>query len=553
MIKEVTLGRFKRFDGETFDLHGHVILVGPNNTGKTTVLQAIATWALALRKWKEANNFKRSGRGPSYSSVAMSRAAFSSVSLRSFDLLWKDRDYRSKVEITVVMEDAPAVTMQLWKDSSDQIYITPDPTVEPAVLKRVDPQVVYLSTVSGLSVEEPVYQADYIETVMGRQRPGEVVRNLLHQASRGTRWAELCAAVDRLFGVELMIPSTPGGTILCEYRQSPTSPSFDLLSAGSGFQQVVMLLAALFTRTGSVILVDEPDAHLHVFLQDTIFSELRKAAAASKSQLIIATHSEVIFSSADPEQICALVGTPKRLVGGESVQKLKQAMVVLQQSDLVLALAAPGIMYLEGHTDLNLLREWARVLGHPLTTYLQRSPFWRPVVASAGLDVKGVKAQDHFKALQLVKEDVTGVWLLDADNKRVEVSARPEHGAFNRIAWTRYEAESYLLHPAALARFIQAELNIDGEASVLEFFIREFGLDQTEKWYSDPLAPPPLIESYFQTKKARTVIVAALIENAGIHGMSHTDYDRIAALMLPSEVHPEVKKKLDFIQQAFGL
>lgn len=553
MIREVTLRRFKRFDGETFDLHGHVILVGPNNTGKTTVLQAIATWALALRKWKESNNFKRSGRGPSYSSVAMSRAAFSSVSLRAFDLLWKDRDYRGKVEITVVMEDAPAITMQLWKDSGEQIYITPDPSVEPAILKRVDPQVVYLSTVGGLSVEEPVYQADYIETVMGRQRPGEVVRNLLYQASRGSRWPDLCAAVDRLFGVELITPSTPGGTILCEYRQSATSPSFDLLSAGSGFQQVVMLLASLFTRTGSVILVDEPDAHLHVFLQDTIFSELRKAAAASKSQLIIATHSEIIFSSADPEQICALVGTPRRLATGDAVKKLKQAMVVLQQSDLVLALASPGIMYLEGHTDLNLLREWARILGHPLSTHLERSPFWRPVVASAGLDVRGVKAQDHFKALQLVKEDVTGVWLLDPDNKRVEVSERPERGGFNRIAWTRYEAESYLLHPLALARFLTNELSTDGDAIVRAYFDKQFGSEMTTTWYADPLKPPPLIENYFRTTKARTEIVGSLLVHAGIHGMSHTDYDRIAAVMLPSEIHPEVKEKLDFIQKAFGL
>lgn len=554
MIRELRLKRFKRFDDEVFDLRGHVILVGPNNTGKTTVLQAIATWALALRKWKEANNFKRSGRGPSYSSVAMPRAAFSSVSMRAFDLLWKDRDYRGKVEISITLEDTPAITMQLWKDSADQIYITPDPAVEPAVLKKTEPSVVYLSTVGGLSVEEPVYRPDYIETILGRQRPGEVVRNLLLQASNGNRWGDLTSVVQRLFGVELLNPTTPGGTIVCEYRQSPTSPSFDLLSAGSGFQQVVMLMASLFTREGSAILVDEPDAHLHVFLQDTIFSELRKAAASSRSQLIIATHSEVIFSSADPGQICALVGKPTRMTDGESVKRLKQAMVVLQQSDMVLSLAAPGILYLEGHTDLNLLRAWATVLRHPVAKYLERTPFWRPVVSSPGLDVRGVQAQDHFKALQLVKGGITGVWLLDADNKKiVGLSSSPEAGKFNRIAWVRYEAESYLLHPKSLARFLDKEAGTNGVAAVADFFMAKFGKDLFDKWLAAPLTPPELVENYFKTTKARTEIVLSLFESAGIHGMKHSDFDRIALMMEPDEVHPEVKEKLDFIQQAFGL
>ena len=42
MIRKVILRRFKRFQEETFPLPGHIVFAGPNNTGKTTVLQAIA-------------------------------------------------------------------------------------------------------------------------------------------------------------------------------------------------------------------------------------------------------------------------------------------------------------------------------------------------------------------------------------------------------------------------------------------------------------------------------------------------------------------------------
>ena len=62
MIRAVTIRRFKRFEEVTFELTGrHVVLAGPNNMGKTTILQAIAAWSLAFQRWKELNDFQRHG------------------------------------------------------------------------------------------------------------------------------------------------------------------------------------------------------------------------------------------------------------------------------------------------------------------------------------------------------------------------------------------------------------------------------------------------------------------------------------------------------------
>jgi energy-coupling factor transporter ATP-binding protein EcfA2 len=379
MIREVVLKKFKRFQQETFDLSGHVILAGPNNCGKTTVLQAVAAWSLALKTWNQLNDYQKHGGW--YTKAPISRQSFSAVPVRTFELLWKDRIYNGDFEIEVLLENGSRIAMEFISNSTEQIFVRPKNSVYPHTIEHLNLEVVYVSTVGGLSVEEPVYQTDYIQTLLGRQRPGDVIRNLLLQASQGNSWEPLTKAVNRLFGVQLQVPQTPGGQIVCEYKQGGTGPNFDLLSAGSGFQQVVLLLASLFTRKGSVMLVDEPDAHLHVFLQDSIFAELNKAAAETKSQLIIATHSEVIFNSADPEQICVMMGNkPRRLASANDVQKLRQAVAVLQQSDLIAALAAPGILYLEGYTDLNLLREWARILNHPVANYLNRTPFWQPIV-----------------------------------------------------------------------------------------------------------------------------------------------------------------------------
>jgi recombinational DNA repair ATPase RecF len=80
VIHRVGLRRFKRFGDVEFVLPGHVVLAGLNNTGKTTVLQAIAAWSLALSRWRELNDFQRH-RGY-YAKAPIARQAFSAVPLR---------------------------------------------------------------------------------------------------------------------------------------------------------------------------------------------------------------------------------------------------------------------------------------------------------------------------------------------------------------------------------------------------------------------------------------------------------------------------------------
>jgi hypothetical protein len=569
VIREVVLRRFKRFEEETFDLSGHVILAGPNNCGKSTVMQAVAAWSLALKSWQLLYDYQR--HGGAYTRAPLARQAFSAVALRSYDLLWKDRHYAGTVEIEMrfdgnhplEMARGRSVTMEFLRDSTEQIYVRPKSDAEPTLVRDLSLEVVYVATVGGLSVEEPVYQPPYIQTLLGRQRPGDVVRNLLLQAAQEPRkWELLAAAVQRLFGVELLVPQSPGGLIICEYRQGPQSPELDILSAGSGFQQVVLLLACLFTREGSVVLVDEPDAHLHMFLQDTIFAELNRAAAEARSQLVIATHSEVIFNSASPEQICVMLGKPRRLASAADVQKLKRAVSVLQQADLIAALETPGILYVEGYTDLNLLREWARILAHPLGDYLNRRPFWRGKAHPIRQGGSETPPAQHFEALQLVNSAISGIWLIDGDgDPNIPASNQPEKSKLNRLRWHRYETESYLLQPAALARFIDRQVGSGGMDAVRNYLCRELekyagqgvGTPIVDAFLANPAQPSTLIERYLSDTKAHDGILEGILHEGGIFGMEYTRFAEIGAVMEPTETHPEVIEKLDFIAQAFGL
>ncbi|MDD9886392.1 MAG: AAA family ATPase, partial [Gammaproteobacteria bacterium] len=476
-ISKVVIRNFKRFSDETFDLDGHVVVAGPNNSGKTTLLQAIATWHLALTRWRELNNYRRP-RG-AYAKAPIARQAFYSVPLRAFDLLWHQRSEEGRIEIEVTCDNV-RVPVEIIKDSSEQVYVRPLPPVPVDWLKNFDnfPKPVFVPAMSGLSTEEPVYQRPKINQLLGQGKPGDVLRNLLVEASEDQdAWERLTTSIKTMFDYVLLPPNTDGPNIIAEYQHHADGARYDIASAGSGFLQVLMLLTFLNSRQGTVLLLDEPDAHLHVILQDGIYSELRSSAQTNNSQLIIATHSEIVINAVDPRELCALVGAPRKLANDAERASLILSLSSLSNLDLVLAHEKKKVLYLEGHTDLDLLRVWAHLLSHRLAGFMEQ-PFWKPAVFETRQGAAGIKADNHFEALLLAQEEIRGAQVIDRDgNENIPGRKLEFDDRFLRLCWSRYEIESYLVHPEVLARFVDRIVGPTAELAngdVMKKVMREY-------------------------------------------------------------------------------
>ena len=554
MIRTVRIRGFKRFDEVEFRLPGHVVLAGPNNTGKTTVLQAIASWSLALRRWRELNNF-RLRRG--YERAPIARQAFSAVPLRSFDLLWTDRRYRGRIEIELRHNAGWSVAMEFIADSTEQIHVRPTRGAPSETLRTLDLRTVFVPPMTGLGIDEPLFQPPKIEQLLGLGRPGEVLRNLLAEANRDERaWGALKTSIGKLFGYELLPPDASGAHILAEYTMAEGGPRLDVASAGSGFQQVLMLLAFLNTRQGAVLLLDEPDAHLHVILQDAIYHELRTVAARQRSQLIVATHSEVVINAVEPRELCVMLDKPRMVADNEERSRLVSSLRVLSNADVMQAMGVRGVLYVEDYTDVNILRAWAATLGHRAAGLLNTELMWKPLVFQAQEDRRGTKAggrgivaRDHFEALQLVREGLPGLELRDGDARPSVPDTEITGAGLQRLRWRRYEIESYLVHPDALARFVEAAVGADSAAAHVEDMLRYWRDEFPPAVVRDPLGD----HEFLNVTKARTRLIPPLLEAAGLYGLPYTRYHEIAALMRPEEIHPEVVEKLDAICRAFGV
>ena len=548
MIRSVRIRGFKRFREVEFRLPGHVVLAGPNDTGKTTLLQAIASWALALRRWRELNDYNRRN---GYRRVPIARQAFAAVPLRSFDLLWTDRRYHGQIEIELRHDAGWALTMEFIADSTEQIYVRParDSTAD---LREIDLQAAFVPPMTGLSTDEPLLQWPTIEQLLGLGRPGEVLRNLLAEASRNQEaWEALQAAVRKLFRYRLLPPDATGAYIRAEYQMTEQGPPLDIASAGSGFQQVLMLLAFLNIRHRAVVLLDEPNAHLHVILQDAIYHELRSAAARHGSQLIVATHSEVVINSVEPRELVVTLSQPRLVADNDERSRLISSLRVLSNADVTQILAVRGILYVEDYTDINILRAWAETLQHRASGLLTTELMWKPTAfqVQQGRPGRGITAREHFAALQLVRDDLPGLELVDGDAHEAVGDTPITGNGLQRVRWRRYEIESYLLHPEALARFVTAQVGVN---------VAQPHIDDMLAWWQREV-PPAVAEEPFadhpflSRTKARTELLPPLLEAAEIFMLPYTRYHEIAALMRPEEIHPEVREKLDAICRAFGV
>ncbi|HEY2292168.1 MAG TPA: AAA family ATPase [Thermoanaerobaculia bacterium] len=463
MLTRVTIRSFKRFADVSVELGNPVVFIGPNNSGKTTALQALALWDIGLRRWNEKRQGQAAEKRPG---VTINRRDLIALPVPNANLLWRDlhvRDTRlspetgkretRNVRIEIVVEGVTNSTrwecgLEFDYANEESFYCKPLRLSENGAPERMavpplagQEKIAFLPPMSGLAANETRLDWGAVNVRLGEGRTAEVLRNLCYeitQANDGGRgWDLLQSRIRDLFKVELNEPRyvAERGEITMSYQDHGIH--LDLSAAGRGLQQTLLLLAYLLRNPRSVLLIDEPDAHLEILRQRQIYQVLSDAARETESQVIMASHSEVILNeAADRDVVVAFVGTPHRIDdrGSQVLKSLKE----IGFDQYYQAEQTGWVLYLEGSTDLAILQAFARLLDHPARKTLER-PFVHYVENKPG------KARDHFYGLREAKPDLQAFALFD--RLPVELERNPH---LDQKMWRRREIENYLCFPETL-------------------------------------------------------------------------------------------------------
>jgi len=471
MLTRLIIRNFKRFRDAEIELGSPVIFIGPNNSGKTTALQALALWDIGLRRWRE----KRAGRPEATKrpGVTINRRDLVAAPVPGANLLWRDLHVREMdraeaklqtrnilIEIIVEgLEEGRPWQCGLEFDyaNEESFYCRPlrlrdakDASRMPIPDEAANVRVAFLPPMSGMAADETRLDAGAINVRIGEGRTAEVLRNLCYRLvsdpnGGAGQWRALCEQIEHLFGVRLDEPQyiQERGEIVMTYRDQSGS-RLDLSSSGRGLQQTLLLLAYLAANPRSVLLLDEPDAHLEILRQRQIYQLLTDSARRQNSQIIAASHSEVILNeAADRDMVVAFVGKPHRI--DDRGSQVGKALKEIGFDEYYQAQQRGWVLYVEGSTDLAILRAFARRLNHRGQQALA-SPFVKYV---GNLPQR---ARDHFNGLREAWPRLMGYSLCDSD-ARLLSTPMPQ---LKEYKWRRREIENYLWQPETLLAYAAA-------------------------------------------------------------------------------------------------
>jgi ABC-type lipoprotein export system ATPase subunit len=313
-VESITIDNFKAIKKAKIALGAVTILVGPNGSGKSSVLQAVH-WSARCASYIAPKNGKEM--------IAFERIDYlpSSEPLKTA--------YRGELKAekntppTIVsfqhepMDDegsGPLVSVKLWAARNKggiTAHIEGGAAVSP-YKQRATFLTAYIPGLAGLAERETILAQPSLRRQAASGDAGGVLRNVLlgltmtrpnetlgDGQKRLSRLNELIQEVHPGITVRVAYDEREDFNISAVYTDAGLGEGFrSLETAATGVLQVIQIFAYLVSFRPKILLIDEPDAHLHPDKQERLIEALEKAAPEFETQIILTTHSPNIAKAA---------------------------------------------------------------------------------------------------------------------------------------------------------------------------------------------------------------------------------------------------------------
>lgn len=499
MIRSIELRRFKKFESGEIDLapNGTTLLAGPNNSGKSTLLHALAVWSFCvfvLRRGKGEEAIQVGYAGQGY---GLSDDDFNPISIPDLKHLWfglktqipGEEGYSLSIGVEWEHPNEGIHHLRISLSlTNDRLFIRADETTLNDC--EVLPDIVYLPPVAGLDAREPYATPAMRRAMLGRGLAGSVLRNVLFDLKNENErkrnnlkegktkisnrdlanlretdpWERLQTTLRNTFGFEILISEYDDtyhttlqaftqpvffDTKLKRFRNS--GPKRDLMVEGAGALQWICVYAYAVNPDTNVLLLDEPDAHLHSNLQGILIEALDALIAVDNKQVLVATHSREVLLSSPLDHIISFGSkNPKYLTSETDRVRMFSGLGEHYDPFIDRLRKTKRVVFVENDSDARALNAMAKKLGialprfeiYPTTdSHKDRRKFFQKLEKGIpGLCAVSIRDRDH-APINTVCEDT----LRDKSDG---------HGLTNFLSRTlrRREIENYALLPACIAR-----------------------------------------------------------------------------------------------------
>ena len=243
----------------------------------------------------------------------------------------------------------------------------------------------------------------------------------------------------------------------------------DLMVEGSGFLQWLSVYTMAVTPQIDLLLLDEPDAHLHCSLQSELFAHLQNIATLKGKQILIATHSTDIIKSFDYDRILSVNNLAIRYLVSEDAKIRIISGVGSEYFPLLESVQKnKRVLFVENESDAKLLK----IFCNKYSEWPKNLVIWP----------KANKQKERSVLFLYLKEQIEGlkcISLSDRDNELYREGTSDLHDTIpdkieggNELRyrkWRRWEFESYLISKPAIIRLVMNRTGVSNDEATRDF------------------------------------------------------------------------------------
>jgi AAA domain, putative AbiEii toxin, Type IV TA system len=343
------------------------------------------------------------------------------------------------------------------------------------------PLAVFAPAFYGVTRHEVYRNARHVQVALGSGDQSHVVRNLVARLdARGYEKLNLFLA--ERFGAELVRRTASielESTLHLEVGYRDYNGELELSSAGAGLTSATALYTLLYylrqsrlrTDRSALLLLDEPEAHLHPRMQGQVADALADAATELGVQTVLATHSVEVINHLGRRRDSTIASIDRRAASAVRVTSETEIVRALDEfCDLtpysaLSFLRSRRVVFYEGKSDWKILSSCARYLYGANDAKLRA---WNEYVGISldgvgNASAKGVLEKlltpelfadrlvppTPFRAVLIRDRDAERAW------QRAELKTLRPHLESIDLVWSRYSIESLFLQPSMLATWLK--------------------------------------------------------------------------------------------------
>ncbi len=297
-VTAVTIRKFKAIDELRLELRRISVLAGGNNAGKSCALQAIhfAVGLAQTAKAEGAANF------------APEKLRYAPTDLFT-DLKHKERLSESGAPVQVEFEVSEqgvsqTFSVSLWRGRNSTISTVAPSSLATglgaALASSERPYSVYVPGLAGIPSRETYQGRLVVDRGAVRGDANLYLRNVLHRLSRDpVKKAKFQERLARVFdGLEILADDYDENRhehIPVGFKRSGVLRPLDMI--GTGALQAIQILGYVSFYQPTLLLLDEPDAHLHPNNQIKLVETLGLLSQEENLQIVLATHSRHLLQA----------------------------------------------------------------------------------------------------------------------------------------------------------------------------------------------------------------------------------------------------------------